>query len=408
MSNASALGALCYEAETVFGEDSTSFATYRIQTTIPIDASGLEHAKISAEVTGQHRQNGTQWIKTTMGGSFKFRMWWTGHGSTMVGSPSVTARETLDGLVLGTAPALSATASTTLTGGTATVPTTTASGTFTAGSLCRIGTLGDGDGNGQFYKIGTHSALNLTLLGDLDGAPANGAVLYPVVMRFGPEAPTSATVTGTRFLLQTANLMYECHGCYPISRTIGGLSPGEVPFIEYTMGVSWWRYSTATFPSTVATDTFLPAPVAAGSWNFQVVGTTTRNKRTFRNFQLNHTLGVVPLMGPGGVNASQMIVGARRIPDTIEATWTEDADAATTTPVLPVYGTGTSSYHGEYTASPTDGSAVGFACPNMCVTNIAIQKMDGSINRLTITARAYTGATTTSETTLAAIIYGDA
>lgn len=408
MSNPGVLGAIVWEAESAWGEDVTTFATDRVALTAPVDTSGLVQDKLAPERVVQYRNDGTAYITGTMGGTFKTKVWLTGHGSTMVGSPSIGTHETFLALAFGQAAALSATSSTTLTGGTAAVPTTTASGTFSAGGLCRVGALGDGDGDGQMYAITTHVTTSLTLRGALNGSPVNGAVLYPVVQLPVPEAPTSTAITGTRFLLQTANLQYECHGCFPRSVAFSGMNPGELPSAEITWEVSWWRYSTATFPTTTASvaGAFNPAPIAAGSWNVQTVGTTTRNARSFRNFTLTHTLGIQPLMGPGGTNQYQKIIGARRIPDTIEISWTEDADAATTTPVLPGLGTAANLLHGEYTGSTADGSVFGFACPRMCVTNIATQKIDENINRLTTTVRAHTSTVTTSALTLSSIVYG--
>jgi hypothetical protein len=341
----------------------------------------------------------------TMGGSFTTKLDLTGHGSTMVGSPSLEQIETFLGIVFGNV-ALSASASTTLTGGTANAPTTTASGTFSAGGLCRVGALGDGDGNGQMYAIATHTTTTLTLLGDLDDAPANGAVLYPVAQIYPSSSPTATAITGTRFLIQTANLQYGCHGCYPTAVAFSGLNTGERPQITITWGVSWWEYDDQTFPSAVTSDQFNPAPVAAGSFNVQTVGTATRNKRAIRGFSLDYTLGVVPLMGPGGVNAYQKVVGAVRTNDSIKLSWTEDADANTLTPVLAGYGTASNSKHIEYTLSTTDGSAVGFKFPKVCIDNIPVQKNDGDINRLSISGMAYTGGTTTSALTLAAMVLG--
>lgn len=406
MSNPSALGAICYEAESSWGEDVTTFATQRLPILGAVDASGLMQGKEAPGRVEQYRNAGSEYVKMIMGGTFTTKLDLAGNGTTMVGSPSVSAVATFLGIVFGNV-GLSATASTTLTGGTATAPTTTASGTFSAGGLCRIGALGDGDGDGQMYSIGTHVTTTLTLLGDLNGAPVNGAVLYPVTQIYPSSAPTSTTVTGTRFLLQTANLEYECHGCFPTSVTFTGLNTGERPQIEITWEVSWWRYSTATFPSTATQATlYNPSPVAAGSFNVQTVGTTTRNTRTMRNFSLNYTLGMVALKGPGGVNAYQATIGARRVDDSIALSWTEDADAATTTPVLPGYGTAGTSKHIEYTLSTTDGSAVGFKWPKVCITNIATQKAEDGINRLTVDAQAYTGGTTTSALTLAAQVLG--
>jgi hypothetical protein len=405
VSNPSALGAICYESESSWAEDITTFATYRVSNRGPVDCSGLEHAKEDAGRTEQYRNAGSQHVLMTQGGSFKMLLDLTGHGSTMVGSPTLSARETLLGIVFGNV-ALSASASTTLTGGTAAVPTTTASGTFSAGGLCRIGTLGDTDGNGQMFSIATHVTTSLTLHGALDGAPQNGAVLYPVAQMYPSSSPTSTSITGTRFLLQTANLQYECHGCYPMSASFSGLNTGERPTVEITWGVSWWRYSTATFPSAVSSDTFNPSPVAAGSFNVQTVATTTRNTRSVRGVSIEYTLGIVPLMGPGGVSAYQKTVGATRVDDKCRISWTEDADAATTSPVLPGYGTATNSKHIEYTLSTTDGSAVGFKFPNVCVDAVPIQKDDGGINRLSCSGMAYTSSTTTNALTLAHMVLG--
>ena len=403
------LAALEYEAETTFGEDVTTFATHRIPIQKPPDIGQIFHEKVDANRVIQYRNDRTQWITGVMGGSVKIRLWVTGHGATMVGSPTVDAIETFLALVLGGnsgAGDLSASASTTFTGGTAAVPTTTASGTFDAGGLCRAGVLGDGRGNGQFYAITTHTGTSLTLVGALDAAPNSGDVLFPVVQLYEPEAPTTTAVTGIRMRFLSGNLGYELHGCYPTACEWGGLNPGEVPWVEITYGVSWWRYTTATFPSTVTSNIYQPAPIAAGSLNVQDVGTTTRNKRTYRNLSLKHQLNVVPLPGPGGASIYQRYVGARRLPTTVEVSWTEDADTATLTPVLPGYGTATTFKHIEWTGSVTDGSAFGWKMPRAAITNVPIQKDDGGINRLMITAEAAVSTVTTNDRTLAAIVFG--
>ena len=419
MSNPNVLGAICWEAETAgaynpaagtgWAEPIDTWATDRVAILDSVDVSGLTNDPLEPGRVVQYRNDGTPYPEGPKGGTFTTKLYWTGHGSTMVGSPTINARENYIARAFGVAAALSASASTTLTGGTAAVPTTTASGTFYAGGLCRVGALGDGDGDGQFYAITTHTTTTLTLRGALRGAPVNGAVLYPVVQLYGPEAPTTSAITGTRFLLQTANLQYECHGCFPMSISYSGFNAGEVPAAEITWGVSWWRYSTATFPSTTssAAATMNPGAVAAGSVNVQDVGTTTRNERTLvRSISLEHTLGIEPLRGPGGINQYQAIIGARRLPDTIMFSVTEEADAATTSPVLPLQGLSSTMKHIEVTLSTADGSAFGFAMPNCCVTNIATQKQDGNLNRLTTMYRAHTSSVTTSNLTLAAIVYG--
>lgn len=410
MANYSAGGAICWEAESSWGEDSTTFATDRIAQLESVDISGMGQDVLEPNKVNQYRNEGQLYIRGPMAATFKTKTYLNGHGSTMVGSPSIGAHETFLALIHGSAADLSATSSTTLTGGTAAVPTTTASGTFDAGGLCRVGTLGDGDGDGQMYAITTHVTTTLTLRGALRGAPVNGAVLYPVVQIYGPEAPTSTAITGTRFLLQTGNLCIEAHGCFPQSHTITGCNPGELPMVETTWVCSWWRYSTATFPTTQASAalTFNPGPTAAGSWNVAASGTTTRSERSYRNLSISFTLGIEPVMGPGGVNAYQKIIGARRVPDTIEVEWTEDADAATTTPALPALLTNGAFLHGELTLSTADGSAVGIAFPRMCVMNMPTQSAVSNRNAVTIRCRAHTSSVTTSNLTLAAMVMGSA
>ncbi len=401
MSNPGVLGAVVYEAEGAFGENTSTFATLRLPVIGAIDVSGLSHAKVDSDKVVQHLQGGNQWISTTMSGTFKTKMYLPGHGSTTSGVTTVSAYETFLGLVWGNV-AASAASGTTATGGTASVPITTASGTFSAGSFAFFGALNDARGGGQAAMIATHVTTTLTLLNAIGASPSAADVIYSAVNFHFPE--TSYAVTSIRLLVQSANLEYELHGCVPVGLSISGFNPGELPTIEITWGVAWWKYSTATFPSTVATDSSIPAPIVGGSLHVQDVGTVTRNARTCRNFSVDVTIGMELLKGPGGVNTAQDIVGARRTPSKIKVSWTEDADSsATTTPILPGYGTATTSKVVCWTASTTAGSRIAIGMPNVCISNIAVQKMDGNINRLTIEGMAYTGATTTSDLTLSAL-----
>jgi hypothetical protein len=401
MSNPSALGAISYAAESAWGEDVTTFSTLRVPIIAPVDCSGLKHDKIDPKRVVQYRNDNTQFILATMGGSFKTKLYLTGHGSTTAGAVTAGLTETLLGYVFGNT-TVSAANGTTITGGTAAAPTTTASGTFAAGSLCRIGSANDTRGNGQFAAIATHVTTTLNLLTAIDGAPNNADVLYSAVNIYPSENPTTTSVTGLRFLLQTANLCYEAHGCYPMAVTISGLNPGEVPAIEVTWGVSWWRYSTATFPSTVTTEIFQPAATAGGSVFLQAFGTTTRQKYVARNVSITYKLGMVMLEGYGGVSQYQKCVGARRIPDVIDVKFTIDADAQTTTPALDSLATGTVGQQLLITLNPTIGTAVGLYLPNLAVSQRSLQRIDKNINRYDFVARAMCSTTTTSDLTLSA------
>lgn len=404
MAGPSQLGAIEYAAETAFAETSTTFATHRLPIRGMVDTSGLTWDKEASGRVEQYRQGGSSHVLMTQGGSVTIKMDLAGHGATTVGTPTIDALETFLGLVFGNV-TVSATSSTTLTGGTAAVPLTTASGTFAAGALAPVGALGDARGNGQFHAVGGHSGTSLTLLTALGGAPTNGDVIRPAYNIYPSETPSAGlngTVPGIRLRLLTGNLQYACHGCYPTSAKLSGLNTGERPQIEIVFAVSRWDSVVATFPSAVASNQYNPAPVAAGSLFVAAVGTATRAVRTYRNFSIDYTLGMDALIGPGGVGAYQKVVGCRRTVDSIKVSWTEDADAATASPVLQGYGTGTTSYHVLWTGSTTPGSAIGIYLPKVCFSNVPVQKMDGNLNRTSIEGDAYTGGTTTSELTLSA------
>lgn len=401
MSNPGALGAVEYEAESSFGEDVTTFGTLRIPILDPVDVSGLKQDKIDSSRTQQFMQGGSLWINGAMGGSFKTKFYLTGHGSSTSGATTATAMETLLGLILGNA-TLSAAAGTTFTGGTATAPTTTASATFAAGSLCFGGTLGDGRCGGQALAISSHVTTTLNLLTAAGAGPNNGDVLYSANNIYLPETPTSSLPTSIRMRALTANLRYEMHGCVPTAISLAGFGPNELLTAEVTWAPAWWRYTTATYPSVLATDSSNGAVNAAGSLFVNDVGTATRSTRVYRNFKVDIKLGMEVQMGPGGVNAAQAIVSARRTPSAITVSWTEDADAATLTPALPGFGTGTTMKHVLWTSSTAPGSRVAMYMPQVASKVIATQKIDGNVNRLTWEGMAYTGPTTTTDLTASA------
>lgn len=401
MGQPSSLLEVNYEAETNFGENIDTVATYKLHLRAPVDTSGLVQKKIDPQTVTVYRGDLGDWIQATYEGSFKTKVALAGHGSVTTGAVTITALETLLGIVIGNA-VTTATGST-LTGGTASIPTTTDSGTLDPGDLCFIGALGDGDGEGQCYPIATHSALNLTLLVDLQGAPVNGAIRYGGTTIYPNSAPTATTVQSVRMAIATANVQYLCHGCFPTSIAITGLNPGEVPMAEITWTASWWEYTNATFPSAVASDTFNPAATAGGSLVVNTVGTATNTsttRRAYRSLTVEYDLGIVPLRGPGGYNAYQDIVGCVRGIDSCKVTWTEDAEATTLTPALPGFGTSTARKHAMLTLSTSDGSRVAMYWPSLRVTNIAAQSAQDGQNRFTIECMAGVGPTTTSALTL--------
>jgi hypothetical protein len=408
MSNPYALAALEYNAETAFAESSSSFAK-RIEVLDAIDPSGLVWEKQEPGAVQQHMQGGSAYVLMGKSGSFKTKHDLTGHGSTTVGSPTISDDETFWGYIWGNVSA-SLPTSTTLTGGTAAAPTTTASGTFPDGALASIGALGDGDGNGQLYAIDTHDTTTLNLLTALDGAPVNGAVLRAACMFYFPESTlfqgVTSTVPGLRFRFLSANLQYSARGCYPTVLSLTGLSPGERPQAEVTWAVSDWDAVSATFPSALSASHNTPAPVAAGSLFVNDVGTATSAKRTHRSLTIEITMGMQGAPGPAGVGAYQSNVGCRRMPSQIKWSWIEDADATTASPVLQGWGTGTTNKHILATLSTVAGKQVGFYSPNVCVTTVPVQFNNNGINSMRFEGMAYTGTTTTNDLTLSALRMG--
>jgi len=406
MAGPSALGAIELAPESAFAETSTTFATDRVPVLGMVNVSGLVHAKEASGRVEQYMHGGSQYVLMGQSGSFEMEIDLAGHEATTAGSPTLTTRETLLGYALGNV-ALSASASTTFTGGTATVPTTTASGTFSAGSLCRAGVLGDGRGNGQFVAIATHVTTTATLLTGTDVAVNAADVMYPAAMNYTSETPSvglNGSVLGLRFRLLTNGLQYACHGCAITGVSFSGLNTGGRPKVKLTVTVARWAAVSATFPSAVASSTANPGVVAAGSFFLNAVGTATRALKVIRDFTLDYGSVVTPLMGPGGVGQYQSIVGYRRTPGPITISWVEDADAApTATPVAQGYGTGTTSYHALYTLSPNAGTAVGLYFPKLCVTNVPVQFDDNGINRMKVECAAYTGGTTTNDLTASAV-----
>lgn len=406
MGNASALQALVYEAESTFGEDVTTFATYRLPVRGPMDLK-LRQDVQEAQLVSQYQNDGGIPWKGCLGGTLTFTLELPGHGSATSGASTIRPMATLLGLILGAA-AMSGAAGTTATGGTATVVTTTASGTISAGSLVRIGTKGDGRGNGQWYPVATHVTTNLTLLVAMDGAPSNGDVIYVADVMSTIEIPTTNDYTGVRFLYLSGNMRYELHGCCPTAVRFMGLSTGGRPQLQLTYEIAWHRPSSTTFPSTVTTDADLSGAAAAGSFFFQVNGTTTRNSgasgslRKIRTFELSYGLGTMPMDGPGGANVLQRYVDAKRLPCTIEMTWTEDCPANTTTPYIVGQQQSDAFYHVCYSVSVVNGKALGFYWPKVVLTDVSFQELGNGINRFTIKARAHTGLTTTNDLTLSA------
>ena len=405
--NPSGLGTVIMETETVFGENVSTFAVSRLPIITKLDVSGLKQPRSDSNRIQQYKQGGSNWLLMAQECSFKLKFWLTGHGSTTSGAVTPGIVESLMGYALGNIDATPASGTTCGAGSTATVVVTVASGTFPPGALVRVGTLGDGRGNGQWAIVSTHITTNLTLLTALPGIPNAGDVVYSASLAYTTESPAPSAPQSMRMLLALANQRYETHGVVITGVTIDGLNPGELPSVEFECTGAWWQYNTAvTFPSTVATEVFNASPTAAGSLFLQAVGTATRATRVYRTFKLAIKLGIVMEKGPGGVNGNQVIVGARRIPDDYKITWTEDAEPSGTHTLDDAFIAGTAQQM-LLGLSCTPGSAMclRFGNLNWC-SDRPVQVDTDNLGRMKAMMEANATPVTTSDRTQAAFMVG--
>ncbi len=315
MANASKHGALLYSEESSFGETSTSF-TLGLPIIGEIDLTGLTQEKQSLDPVIQYLGESVQDVRMTQSGSFTVALYLTGHGSA-VASGAVTANqyETFLGSVLGginaaqtgTAVASGASASQfDVTGG--------QGSQLVDGAMIKLGALGDGDGESQFYGIDTISTDTVTTLNEAAGTPAAAQTVFAPVNLYPTADPTSTTMTSFRFEALTANAHVQMHGCIPTALEWSGFSPGELPMVTVTISVSRWTTASSTFPQTgVTIDRFAPAPVTTGSLFINTHGTAARTVYSVREFNFSTAFNSQLIPGPASGNEHQLFVDARRL-----------------------------------------------------------------------------------------------
>jgi hypothetical protein len=405
----SSLQTLSWEPESGWAED-VDTVTYGITTNAPVATDGIGgQPMLDPERVTSGRLDATSGIP---GAFTDVRIAWTmhatGHGSATTGATTLSDLPRLIGNTLGGS-GVSAPAGDTITGGTATIPTTTtASGSnlIAAGSLVRIGAHGDGDGEGQFYRVGGHSGNNLTLLNDLAGAPVNGAQLYSASIAY--PANSVCAVTGARFRLQTADQQALLHGGFPTEFGFA-IEPGQPGKFNFGYQFSWPEPISTTFPTTPNADAFSPSPwTADSSCFFNEVGTSTRSLLNLRAFSMQYTVGMSPVPGGSGVNADQLYTGATRLRDSIMITCTVDAEGPDTTPTWwdRWRDRTKQTWHMCLTFNAKATQALGAYLPNLCFTgNRPYQSTLNGRNVVTFSMYAKGGLTTTTDLTRAPVVF---
>ncbi len=403
--NPSQLGAVEFADEAAFGENVNTWDG-RLPVLGRIDTTGLKQPKVEIDIARQRLNEGTQDLRGIMGGEVSMEFVLPGLGSTCSGAVPSSDMATLLGYVFGTSASSAASGTTTNGAGTdGDTITTSASGTFTSGSMCRIGSLGDTDGEGQFYAIQSHSGTTLQLLNETTTTVATAQVIYTGRMVYPRESPSTAgDITSLRFSIRTTNQQYRLHGCYPTSGSFVDLGPGKQPKVRLTFAVAWWETASDTFPVSTTMQTHAGTVVSAGSLFWNAVGTDTYATLSVRDFEFNISMECVPLMGPGGVNSYQAIVGARRVRQRAVLGLVIDAEAAGTNSFDTIYTTdenATTNKHALYTLCTRDGASAGFYFPNLVMVDPRpTQSEMNGLNVMRGTFRADTGTTTTTDLTM--------
>lgn len=399
-SRPSSLGAASYEVESAWAEAVDTWGTRLQLLGEPIIPSDIQQ-RIAEPITKQYREEGKMGVRGPWQGSFSVKLAWTGQGGT--GGTGATTDTDLYTLLVNAIGG----GSSDCVGGTVNVSTSasqfsTTGATLESGNMIRLGALGDGDGEGQFLAVNNISTA--TLLTAAAGTPVSAQVIYAPLHVYPLEQAGTAIVS-TRWLLQTENGQWSAKGCFPTAISFEGYNVGEQPSVTITYGVSRWEEANETFPNATATAAKDGTIVAAGSCFLQDVGTVTRQTFSIRNWSFNVDLQTQPLMGPGGIDGYQVIVGAVRTRCAASFSLTADAEAVGTNSFLDIY-TGGTLQHCLMTLSATAGKAIGIYFPNCRPTNYVTQEAGDGLNRRSISFEALTGQTTTSEETMHSFVIG--
>lgn len=406
----SALGVFSWSAESAFADaDVDTTSTHHILRDDAIDVSGLSRPLIDRGGVYMYMNDGEPNIPGPYGlGTFVTTFDLMGHGGTAAGDLTQTNLHALLAQVFGGADATDFGGTESGTGSDAdTLKPNGGSESFTPYGLLRVGSLGDGDGDGQCYAVSSVTGTPNTtveLLTEMNGAPLASAVIYAMQHVWPVTDSDNSIITSSgaafnntiRVLLQTANTSWLCKGCAPQSVAISGLSAGEIPQVQITWQAAYWEPSAAAFNQARTLTEYYPAPVAAGSLFYQDVGTTTRNTDSPRNVSFDPGIAVQPVMGSGGENANQQVTGYRRVPARSSISFDLEAPAVTATPEWWDYhsadpnvvasGTAPDLKHVLYTLNPFDGRAIGIYMQRCrASTSVPTQSSVDGLNYITVT-----------------------
>ena len=395
---------ISYVIESAWGEASTSTTSAQtIPTTVMADLSKLGRMMLESGRIVQFKNERPKMIPGPFEGDFVIEIEAIGHGSTTAGAVTATAAETLLGYALGAVATPTGANGTTISGtaSTAVSLNVAAASGLLAGQIIRLGAKNDGRGDGQPAVVASHGTSVIALKTAAPAAMNVAAdVVYTSIMVHTVE---SACVTQPlRMFVKTADTNWCLHGCFIKALSFNGGAPGQIAKWQFTIGVSWMEPISTTFPDTTTTAAWTTnaVPTAAGSVFMNAYGTTTRATLTARAITIGITLGVQPVMGYNGIDSSQMIVGASRIPDDIKVSLTVDAEGDSATPTWWTAWAANLRRHLLIAWSVGNGSTLSCYFPNLAWTGKQPTQMDmEGLNRVGLEFVA--GTDTTGATDLA-------
>lgn len=388
---------LKYANETVFGEFSGSFPT-RIEITEPIPGTSFTQELLSAERVTQYQNDPAKSVLAAIGGEFTVNKYLTGAGELGVAAKPATDLYSLLLPVVGLG--LSSNVGGVVGAGATTSSVTVTGATIANGSLVRIGVLGDGRGDGQFYRVDDFTADVATLASGCAVAPADGDLVYPALLIYPDDDPCQQ-FTGQRFELGSPNDQIQAFGCYPSSLSFSGLSASELMAVAIGYTVAHWRRpsSPLTWPDTSPSDEKDAVTTGGGSFVLHLAGSPARV--TFEAVQtaIDATFEAVPTEAASGFHPQQRVVGAVRAETNVSKTVTIDAPIAGTNPLWDHWNDRDDLFSLS-TFAAVDGRSVGICIPNGFADGAAPVQQDlNGRNResITVLGRRVSGGSTPLE-----------
>ncbi len=401
MSRSSELQNVLYTEEIAFCEN-LSTATIALPLVDTVDVTSLGRPMNRIAHIRQFANDGAHDVVMPFAGTIVLRGILSGLGASAAGEVPASDMVEFLGLLVG-ADVEGLDEGGTFTGGTATDPTVSMATGVPVGGMVRGGVIADGRLGGQWLAVNAHAASALDLLIAAAAAPANGDILYSSRMVHPNESsPLFDDPRTFRMQIQTANGHFLCRGCFCQEFRLTGLSPGEIPMWEATIGVAHVTTNSTVFPSATRPQRHAATPAVSGSLVMARMGATTRRVESARSFGVTFGWRGNGLVGTGGNFEGQLWQKATRTP----------GDGTVIDMVVDAEATGVNFWYDEaialatgdpgywqllYSVSALNGRAVGIYFPKLTLTSqVPTQIQDQGYNRVRLGFRALaldTGAT---------------